>query len=305
MATTWQPAVIIRFTGPRFDDAAPTDFDVAAELSAVKSVILKVAEALWRGRSSPRARLPKGFGEGALLRFRELRRGGVMTVLERGRESTGQLSMDLPGASGEDDIERAVKLTIAAVRAASRVEPPPAAFPKDALPAFRALGKGLGDDERCELHEPGSLDEPASFSQAERVVLARLIEGDGLDIAAEVGYVPAIGRRSFELFNDLEGGHGVEVPLSDLYAPVVVAASREYARVLVRGLGVFDEVGRLMRFVEVDSIEAVDNLPSWGGGLGALEGLPSLSKCGPEEPGWAERLEGSFDLNAYIYGIGR
>lgn len=305
MATTWHPAAIIRFTGPRFDDGAPDDFDVAAELSAIKGVVLKIAEALWRARSSPRARLPKGFGEGALLRFRELRRGGVMTVLERGRETTGQLSMALPGASDDDDTERSIKLMIAAVRAASRAEPLPAAFPKDALSAFRALGKGLGDDERCEFHEPGLTAQVAAFGQAERVVLTRLIEGDGLDIAAEVGYVPAIGRRSFELFNDLEVSRGVEVPLSDLYAPMVVAASREYARVLVQGLGVYDEEGRLVRFVEVDSIEAVDSLPSWGGGPGVLEGLPSLSKCGPEEPGWADRLEGSFDLNAYIYGIGR
>ena len=74
----------------------------------------------------------------------------------------------------------------------------------------------------------------------------------------------------------------------------------------MRGLGVFDDEGRLVRFVEVDSIEPVDSPSSWGGAAGAWDGLPALSKCRPfEEPRWADALAVGEDLNAYIYGIGR
>jgi hypothetical protein len=318
VTTTWQPAVILRFTGPRFE-APEAGFDVASELSALKAIILKVAEALFRARHPGRTRLPKGFAEDALLRFREVKRGGVVTVLERGREGGGQLAIPLAGGLGDDDIDRAIELVIAAVRAAGQGEPLPAAFPKDALLLFARWGKELGEDERCELHRPsGAIRSPgasaadssssppaAEYGQIERVRLLRVALGDGVDAVTEVGYVPSIGRGRFELFTDLEGGEGVEVPLAEEHAPLVLEASREYARILVRGLGVFDESGRLLKFIEVDAIEPVDNPPSWGNAQGLLDGLPALSKCRPEEPRWTDRAIGAEDLNAYVYGIGR
>lgn len=304
MATTWRPALIIRFTGPRFESYAD-DFDVASELASLKAIIVKTAEELWRCRHAKRARVPKSFADAALLRFREVKRGGVVTVLERGREDAGQLAIPLAGASGDDELDAAIDLIVGAVRAASRGQPLPPSFPKEALPLFGAFGRGLGEDDRCELHTPNAPEPPSVYGQDTRVALLRLLEGEGLDVAAVVGHVPSIGRKSFELYGDLEGDPGVFVPLSDAFAEVVFAASREYGRVLVQGLGVFDDDGRLVRFVEVDSIEPVDSPSSWGGAASAWEGLPSLSKCRPDEARWSDPHTFGEDLNAYIYGIGR
>ncbi|HLM75278.1 MAG TPA: hypothetical protein VK459_21350, partial [Polyangiaceae bacterium] len=119
MPTTWQPAAVIRFTGPRFEGTSAAPFDITSELAALKSLLVRTAEALWRSRNASRARLPKGFADLAHMRFREASRGGVVTVLERSREITGQqLLIPLAGGAGDDDFDRALELVLQTVKAA-------------------------------------------------------------------------------------------------------------------------------------------------------------------------------------------
>lgn len=320
MPTTWQPAAIIRFTGARFEGTGSAPFDIASELAALKSLLVKTAEALWRSRNASRARLPKGFADLAHMRFREALRGGVVTVLERSREISGQqLLMPLAGAASNDDFDRALELVLETVEAAhsSIVAAPrssaapvpklPAALPREVLPLFGAWCRTLGPGERCELSRPGTVigEEVALFGREERLALLRAAYGQDLEVTEEVGSVPSIGEGRFELYTDIEHGEAIEVPLREEHEALVAMASREHERVSVRGVGQFDETGRLLRFVEVDAIDlAADPVP-WGGAEALWDGLPALSKTRPSErhPDRPEALPD--DINVYIYGFGR
>lgn len=309
MPTTWQPAVIIRFTGPRFEKAAPADFDVAAELAALKALILKTAEALWRARHAARARLSKGFAEGAIMRFREGMRGGVVTVLERSREETGQLLIPMAGSDAEDDIDRAIALVLDAARAASEGAALPEGLPKDVLPLFGSWCRQLGTGELCELSRP-SASSPAAiatYGQEARLTILKQVHGPGLELTEEVGYVPSIGQQSFELYADLEADEPVVVPLRSEDEAVVFAASREYERVRVRGIGQIEPDGRLRRFVEVDAVELAGDPVPWGGAESLWDGLPALSKCRPGEASTTMTRRAALpeDINVYVYGVGR
>lgn len=308
MSTTWQPAVIIRFTGPRFDEpASASDFDIAAELAAYKTLLVKTAEALWRTRHPGRARLPRGFSDGVHLRFREVHGGRFVTVLERSREEEGrqQLLMPMTGAVVEDDIDHAICLLLDVIQSASRGEPLPELFPREVLPLFGAWGNQLGLDEQCELSRPGASAPVARYGQSERVALMRFIEGEGLDVTEQIGYVPSIGRGSFELYTDVESGDAIDVPLRPEHEPLVREAAREYARVRVWGLGLFDASGKLTRFVEVDGLDLGTDSPVWGGAEALWDDMPALSKCRPEDRVRDTHGGAPENLNAYVYGIGR
>jgi hypothetical protein len=249
-------------------------------------------------------------------------RGGVVTVLERSREDASQLLMPIAGSAAEDDVDRAIDVVLDAARAASEVAEGAAlvagsagvtgaasaaveALPKDVLPLFGAWCRQLGPGERCELSRPGASAPVALYGQEARLAILKLVHGPGLEITEQVGYVPSIGARSFELYTDLEIGDAIDVPLRTEDEPVVFAASREYERVWVRGVGQFEPGGRLVRFVEVDAVELAGDPVPWGGAEALWDGLPALSKCRPDEL-WTERRAAlPDDINVYVYGIGR
>lgn len=318
MPTTWQPAAVIRFTGPRFEGTSAAPFDIASELAALKSLLVKTAEALWRKKNASRARLPKGFADLAHMRFREASRGGVVTVIERSREIIGQqLLIPLTGAHGEDDFDRALALVLQTVDAAHSsvllaqgspgpLPELPAALPREVLPLFGAWCRDLGPGERCELSRPGTvIGEGAVFGREERLALLRAAFGEDLEVTEQVGSVPRTLEGRFELFTDLEFGEAIEVPLREEHEALVAMASREHERVVVRGIGQFDDDGRLVRFVEVDAIElAADPVP-WGCAEALWDGLPALSKTRPSERFLELPEPLPDDINAYIYGVGR
>jgi hypothetical protein len=315
--TTWQPAAVIRFTGPRFEGASAAPFDIASELAALKSLLVRTAEALWRSRNASRARLPKGFADLAHMRFREASRGGVVTVLERSREITGQqLLIPLAGSADNDDFDRALELVLQTVEAAhssvvaardtSAMPELPAALPREVVPLFGAWCRQLGPGEHCELSRPGTvIGEGAVFGREERLALLRVAFGQELEATEQVGSVPRVGEGRFELYTDLELGEAIEVPLREEHEALVAMASREHERVLVRGIGQFAEDGRLVRFVEVDAIELAGDPVPWGCAEALWDGLPALSKTRPGDR-YLDRPEAlPDDINVYIYGVGR
>lgn len=311
--TTWQPAAVIRFTGPRFEGASAAPFDIASELAALKSLLVKTAEALWRARNASRARLPKGFSDLAHMRFREASRGGAVTVLERSRETTGQqILIPIAGGAGDDDFDRALDLVIQTVEAAHAGVTSglpaalPAALPREVVPLFGAWCRRLGPGERCELSRPGTvIGEGAIFGREERLSLLRAAFGDDLEVTEQVGSVPRVGEGWFDLYTDLELGEAIEVPLREEDEALVTMASREHERVVVRGIGQFDEDGRLIRFVEVDAIELAGDPVPWGAAEALWDNLPALSKTRPSDRHLHRPEALPEDINVYVYGVGR
>lgn len=305
MSHTFQPALVIRFIGGRFEAKAPLSFDVAAELSAIKQLITRMGEELWKARHAKRTRLPRGFSDNVHFRFREVMRAGLVHVLERSREQEAQLLMPLASGAAEDDFDRAVHLLFSAIGAAGRNATLPEAFPKAVLPLFGAFCRSLRKGEHCELSLPAS-QAAVLCGPDERLFLLREHHGLGLEPTVQLGYVPSIRKHAFDLYTDMELGDPIEVPLLPEHEAVVGTACRDYERIRVAGLGIFDSHGLLLRFAEVDSVEFAGEPVPWGGAEMRWDGRPALSKCKPEGRGLAMISEGlPDDWNVYVYGVGR
>lgn len=307
MSQSFQPALFIRFTGGRFEASSQQlNFDIAKELSAIKHLIVKTAEELWKARHAPRARVPKTFLDDVHFRFREVSRGGLVQLLERSREAEAQLLMPISAGLSEDDVDRAIALLIGAIAAAAKGATLPEAFPKAVLVHFGAFCRSLRKGEYCEFSLPSSSKTQALYGEHERLLLLREHYGLGIEPTVQTGYVPSIRKHSFDLYTDMEFGDAIEVPLSPEHEAVVVSASREYERVLVSGLGLFDSHGMLEKFVEVDAIEFAGEPVPWGGAELRWDGELALSKCKPSQRGLAMLTEAlPDDWNVYVYGMGR
>lgn len=293
MSTGWQRIVDLHFHGDRFEDGS-LEVDVLPELTAFKSIVVAVGEALWRRRHPERDRLQKHFRDALQLRFKRVKEGSAVTPLER-RCPSRQTSMPF----ARDEFDEALVLVSAALEAAARGERLPDGFPREALPLFGGWGKTLREDEWIGLFEPEGHSGPR-FDADQRGRLLAFIEPAYDDVADQVGYVLAtsVRKERFELYEHLEAKHAIEVPLPEAYENVVLDAARDYenARVRVKGQGSFDASGRLLRFQEVTSITVfgadesgeIDNAPLWA----AMQAISDSVS----EARWAELPENATEM---------
>jgi hypothetical protein len=283
MSETWERAVDLHFHGERFGDGS-LDVDVLPELTAYKSIVVEVAEALsWERRPIP-DRLPKNFRNCLRLRFRSVLPGSAGVLVERTRPSTqGRLP-----AGNVDEFDEAIKLIDDALAAAGADQRLPDAFPKAALPSFGGWGKTLHAGEWIEVCRPG-LSLGARFDHDQRARMLAFIDATYEDFADHVGYVlsTSVRNKRFELYDRLDSTQAIEVPLPEQFERLIldVARDREPVQIWVKGRGAFDAHGRLLRFLDVTSIAVfsadesgdVDNTTLW-------RAMEAISNGGPRTP---------------------
>jgi hypothetical protein len=252
MSETWERAVDLYFQGQRFEDAS-LDVDVLPELTAYKSIIVEVAEALTWERLPRPNRLPKNFRNSLRLRFRSVLPGSAGVLVERTRPSVqGRLP-----TGNVDEFDEAIKLIDDALAAAGANQRLPDVFPKPALPSFGGWGKTLDAGEWITICRPG-LRLGARFDHDQRARMLAFIDASYEDFADHVGFVlsTSVRNKRFELYDRRDSTQAVEVPLPDQFERLIldVARSDEPPQVWVKGRGAFDAHGRLLRFLEVTSI---------------------------------------------------
>jgi hypothetical protein len=251
--SSWERVIDLHFRGDRFEGGS-LEVDVLPELSEYQSILVAVAEAIWWSRHPARDRLRKNFRRDLQLRFRSVEAGSALTPLERRRPS-GQTAMAFQHA---DEFDEAIAMVNEALAAAANGDRLPDRFPKSVLPLFGGWGKALGAGEWIDLRRPND-STGVRFDRDQRTRLLGFIEQSYEDVVDQIGYVLATSVRKgrFELYEQLDTRRAIEVPLPERFEPTVLDAARDYenVRVRVKGRGAFDAAGRLLRFLEVDSID--------------------------------------------------
>ena len=141
---------IQKFEGPRFEDRG-LDVDVLPELTALKTVVLETAKALWHVEHPGRERLDANFDDRLRLKFFSLGAGSVVVRLERICEAS---EAELPMLPAEDEFDQAATLIVEAISAIAHSDLLPARIAKSVLHFFEPLGSCLRAGERIQMTVP-------------------------------------------------------------------------------------------------------------------------------------------------------
>lgn len=293
--------VTLTFTGPRFEDHG-LDIDVLSELIAYKEILVETAKQLWRRDNPIRERVPRGFEESIVLKFRELRAGSTSVPLLREIEHDED---ELP-IQAEDAVDQAARVIDEGIDAAQKQNLLPRDFPRETLPLFEKFGKTLLPGHSIRIQSAGR-NVPVCYDTEVRRRLMNWTERtfeDRVDLIGEVRIADLDGCN-FRI--RLEDGKKVDGRFAPEHESLITEALREHStrRVRVRGTAQYLQPGK-----ELDRIILVEDIAV----------LPAHDQpfCRDVQPVWktileiAERIpedelrnlpsDASVNLDHYLYG---
>ncbi|MCK6682548.1 MAG: hypothetical protein L6R30_09045, partial [Thermoanaerobaculia bacterium] len=145
------------------------------------------------------------------------------------------------------------------------------------------------------IAQPG-LREGAIYNRAVRKKLLLAAQATYEDEVHLVGEVRAADKDTEGFFLRVAGGARVQVKALPLFFPVALKSLQESALVRVRGTGVFDADGTLLRVTsatDVSSAEEGDEVTTKGGcGIPVLQQIEAL---GALQPGWYDSESPAYE----------
>lgn len=227
---------------------------VLSELIAYEALVLAVARSLFLHERQDRRRLPKGFEASFRLAMKGVEKGSAVPVIVRVTEPASiQLALNEP----PDWFERSRDLVEAAIAAAAGHRDLPPEFPIDVLPRFTAFGRTLTDEEAIIVAQPGK-QQGATYDR--RVRKSLLLRGQGTyeDEVDIIGEVRAANKdaEGFEIRHNDERNLVVHTPRH--FLPLAVRSLNESASVRVRGTGLFDAEGTLLRVTMASDVSPAE-----------------------------------------------
>ncbi len=232
------PFVTLVFHGKRFN-GAQMPLEVLPELAAYRELVLAIAKSLHQSRHPERQRLPKGFESGFRLVLQGVGEGSAVPMISR---VTDLLFPD------EDYFAQARDLVERAVEAAANDNDLPAALSKDLIARFNSFGRTLGDDEWITVGKPGVLG-GATYNRQVRRRLILHAQGTYEDEVDLVGEVRATDKDGETFGLRMSDGRKLQVRTLPHFMRIATRASDKEELVRVRGTGLFDVEGTLLRVV--------------------------------------------------------
>ena len=250
-----------KLDGPRFEEhAIPLDF--LKDLAVLEEFIVSVAKAEWIKDNPGRKRTPPGFMSGVAVKLSQVDEGSAIPVLKLFLATAALL----PGAVSPQQayLEKARTRIIEAVAAAETGGRITDHLPAKALAYFDRFGRGLRDGESIGLERDGGGATVHLTPQTRRkLVLAapgvEFITDDALRRGMVVDTNDADGTFTIRL----PGGQEVRAPLSPEHRDTILDAQKDSlggVRVAVRGVGRFNRANKLVDFVDVEDVTALDPL---------------------------------------------
>jgi hypothetical protein len=241
----------LTFDGGRFV-AHSVPVDVLAELATVQRLLVKVARHLYFLRHTDRRRVPQGFVDAAQIHLASAEANCFTAELERPGAWEGASPDDLAIFASARD------LSIEALAAASRGDPLPPQFPRNALDLLAALGRRLENGEMLLVHGIGAAAPSARVDQESRAKLAAFIQQPLERVERIDGEVEQMDDASHRFTLRTRAGQRIEVPFEPVQrAPLLDAfGQRPIARVRVRGQLL---LGAPWRMRQVEELEVVDD----------------------------------------------
>jgi hypothetical protein len=235
--------VTLIFRGSSFEGAA-MPVPALAEIMAYRDIVLAVARSIFLADNPERSRLPRGFEASFELVMRGVDKGSSVPEILRVGSPTAAPQL-LLGNQG-DWFERARDLVEQSIAAAGQNRPLPAEFPIDLLPRFAALGRTLGDEDAIIVAQPGE-SVGATYDRRVRKSLILRVQGTYEDEVNLVGEVRAADKDTEGFAIRMEDNRKLDVRTPRAFFPLALRSLNTSASVRVRGTGLFDAEGNLLR----------------------------------------------------------
>ena len=245
------PLAIQKFQGSRFEDHG-LDVDVLPELTALKTLVLETAKALWHVEHPGRERLDANFDERLHLKFFSLEAGSVVVPLDRVYEAP---EAALPMLPAEDEFDQSAALIVEAISAIATSDLLPTRLPKSVLTFFEPLGRCLRSGERIQMTVPriGKTAQIDSFTGSRFSERMTREYTDYASVQGEVRFVN-LDNRTFSI--RLESGLKVIGKFEETHEQLLVDALHDHRDGLTRMevKAVFEPDGQMKRIEEIISI---------------------------------------------------
>ncbi|MFI5297923.1 MAG: hypothetical protein ACHREM_07470 [Polyangiales bacterium] len=238
------PFVTLIFRGGRFDDAT-MPLEVLPELAAYREIVVAVAKALYQAENRSRQRLPKGFEAGFRLALERVDPGSAIPIVSRLSPDASTPPL-FPVVAGPDWFDRARDLVERSIDAAANDNAPPSELSTEILARFNSFGRTLRSDELIVVAAPGQR-EGAHYNRAVRkklVLRAQATYEDDVDL---IGEVRAADKDAEGFTLRTEDGRKLPVLIPPLFFPLALRSLGEAALVRVRGTGLYDASGSLVK----------------------------------------------------------
>ena len=247
--------------GARFNTGS-ISLEFLSDLSALGQLIKDVAKWHFLEENPGRQRLPRGFNDRADLKLTKIDVGSTIPVIELATSDhpthDESLMYDKLFKAAVKDIVSTIDAAGQNVRAS-----PNGHIPPHYLAHFNGIGRNLRDDESIVLRIPSS-SISARLDQTKR---RELLELSRVRVRTEEttlrGSIPEADqdRMSFEL--QLSDGTKIQAPLPEQHHDAIMDATRQYrtgARVLIQGIGMYDQRNRLTSLQTVNDVNLLDPL---------------------------------------------
>jgi hypothetical protein len=281
--------VTLIFRGARFEDAA-MPVPVLSELIAYQAIVMEVARHLYMASQPARLRLPKGFEAAFGLALKGVEKGSAMPEIVRVSAPawTPQL------AFGADWFEHSRDLIEATIDAAANGRDLPSEFPLEILPRFTTFGRLLEEDESIIVAQPGTTM-GATYDRHVRKALILRAQGTYEDEVNLVGEVRAADRDNEGFAIRMEDDRKLQVHTPRAFLPLAMRSLVSSASVRVRGTGLFDSEGNLLKVTMASDVSLAED-----GDEQTRPGCPTPVETQVESlkalaPGWFDPTSPAFE----------
>ncbi len=296
MNTKWKEIITLTFKGSRFDDHS-IEIPFLSELIGYQNLVKHSTEIMWRLNNPDSKRLPRGFNELAILRFREIRADCVIIPLEAQDTS---MKSDI-----FTSLEQSVNLLTKTIRSVNKNERLPDELPKAILPEIVNWGKKLVGDDSIYLKTPNGDD--AFYSYSERRKIMKFVEGtydEIVDIIGEVFEVN-IKNHSFRIY--AKDGSSIQAKFKPHQEDIITEALKKHRnlKLWVKGKAILKGVYHILdKITEIHDLQIISTeesnfnhnaQPIW-------EQILELSASIPEEEWDKLPKDGATNLDYYLYG---
>ncbi|MBK7876311.1 MAG: hypothetical protein IPJ77_11230 [Planctomycetes bacterium] len=234
------PFARLTFRGMRFDRAS-MPLEALPELAAYRDLVLAFARILFKKQNPDRQRLPKGFDESLGLMLEGMEAGSLVASIARKSPSSDLL---FENEVGPDYFAKARDLITEIID--SEGESGLDTEFRDALGRFTAFGRTLNEDESITLASA----ERAGTTPYTRTIRKRILlrhettYEDEITLVGEVRMAD-LDTEGFSL--RIAGGRRINVQTLPLFFPLAIRSLQGAAIVKIRGTGLFDAQGNLLR----------------------------------------------------------
>lgn len=247
-----------RFKGKRFENHT-LPFDVLKDLIALNEMIIDLSKSLYLIDNPDRKRTPRGFYSDVELRLQNIEEGSSIPVI-----CLLVTTLNLFPIGSQEYLERSRDLILRSIDNIRDNELVNNVKLNRFLSYFNRIGRNINDEECIDFNTPNA-STPVTLTKEKRIHLS-MFASNSREYSETVcvrGTIPEFdqdkNKFEFKLVNDTK----IVTDVSSQHFDVVMDAFSDYKigkKVLINGVGKFNQHRKLISFESIEDIEILDKL---------------------------------------------